>query len=335
MHILPVVSCLLLACLVPLTAVADEPAAEGAVLAVLPTEVPFPEGNPPSPEKIELGKLLFFDPRLSGDGTMSCATCHVPDKGWGDGLPRAQGHEGKILARNTPTLLNVAFHSSLFWDGRAATLEEQALGPIESPEEMNQDLDELERKLNAIPGYVEQFQKVFGTEVTRNGIAKALAAFQRTLITGPAPLDRYLSGDKEALSPLARRGLELFTGTAGCVRCHHGPLLNDGKFYRLGVSFADEGRMAVTQDPADRARFRTPSLRNIAETGPFMHNGSRRTLEETVEFYLRDVPTTAPGGMKMDIEPILELSYSDIAALVAFLKALSGETPQVEAPELP
>jgi cytochrome c peroxidase len=321
--------------LMPLAAHAAEPVAKPEPLAPLPSEVPSPDDNPPTPEKIELGRQLFFDPRLSGNGMMSCGSCHLPEKGWGDGLARAEGHEGKQLERNTPTLLNVAFHSSLFWDGQASSLEEQALGPIESPDEMNQDLDQLERKLNAIPGYVEQFQKVFGTEVTRSGVAQALAAFQRTLVTGPAPLDRYLAGEKDALSAEARRGLELFIGDAGCIRCHNGPLLSDGKFYRIGVSFSDKGRMAVTNDPADRAKFRTPSLRNVAETGPYMHNGSRRTLPQVVEFYLRDVPTTAPDGLELDIEPLSGLSYSDNAALVAFLRSLSGEVPQVAVPELP
>ena len=304
-------------------------------LGPLPEKIPVPDDNRPTPAKVALGKQLFFDSRLSGDKSMSCATCHLPEKAWGDGLPRAVGHKGEILARNSPSLLNVGFHKSFFWDGRAATLEEQALAPITSPEEMNHDLGQLEVELNAIPGYRSQFRQVFDSDVTREGIARALAAFQRTLITGPSPFDRYLSGDKNALGSDARRGLELFQGEAGCVRCHSGPLLSDGEYYRLGVSQLDEGRSAVTTDPADRGKFRTPSLRNIAQTGPYMHDGSLRTLTEVVEFYLRNAPTSAPDGLTLDIEPLLGLSYMDVSALVAFLDSLTGDVPQVAVPELP
>lgn len=308
----------------------DEP-----VLVRLPESVPAPKDNPTTSAKVALGKQLFFDPRLSGDNTISCATCHLPDKAFADGLPRAKGAGGKELARNTPTLLNVAFFERFFWDGRASSLEEQALEPIQSPDEMNQDLDELEKELGAVPGYVEQFRSVFGTDVTRDGIAKSLAAFQRTLVTGPSPFDRYLAGEEDALSYEAKQGLELFTGAAGCVRCHRGPLLSDGKFYRLGVSFDDEGRAAVTGKNEDTAKFRTPSLRNVAQTGPYMHDGSMKTLYQVVEFYYRNAPTTARNGLKPDIEPLLGQSYTEISALVAFLESLTGEAPKITPPKLP
>lgn len=288
-----------------------------------------------SPEKVALGKQLFFDPRLSGDNKMSCATCHLPDKAFGDGLARAKGHGDKTLTRNTPSLLNVGFYERYDWDGRAKSLEEQSLGPIQSPDEMNQDLAELERELNAVPGYVERFQKVFGTKVTRDGISKSLAAFQRTLVTKPSPFDRYLAGDKTALSAEAKQGMELFEGSAGCVRCHQGPLLSDSKLYRLGVSFKDEGLGAVTGKKQDKGKFRTPSLRNIAETGPYMHNGSKKTLSSVVEFYYRGVPTTTSDGLPLDVQPMLGQSFSEISALVAFLESLTGEAPKVERPELP
>lgn len=303
-------------------------------LVPLPKAVTSPADNPATPEKIALGKQLFFDPRLSGDNTMSCASCHLPDKAMGDGLPQAKGHGGKILARNTPTLLNVGFYERYVWDGRVKSLEEQALGPIQSPDEMNQDLAELERELNAIPGYVEQFEKVFSTQVTRDGIAKALAAFERTLVTGPSPVDRFLAGDKSALSADAKQGMELFLGDAGCVRCHQGPLLSDGKLYRLGIGVGDEGLAAVTGKKEDRGKFRTPSLRNIAQTGPYMHDGSKKSLQEVVEFYYRGVPVGAKE-LPLDVEPLLGQSYSEIPALVAFLESLSGEAPQVAKPELP
>lgn len=301
----------------------------------LPRVAPAPKGNPSSAEKIALGQQLFFDPRLSGDNTMSCASCHAPEKAFGDGLARAKGADGKELARNSPSLLNVGFYTSYFWDGRAKDLEQQALQPIESPSEMNQNLDELERELNAIPGYVEQFKRVFSSAVTRQGIAQALAAFQRSLVTGTSPFDRYLAGDEGALSDSAKRGLELFQGDAGCVRCHRGPTLSDGQFYRLGISFADQGLASVTGRHEDSGKFRTPSLRNIAETGPYMHDGSKATLFDAVEFYYRGVPATTPDGVTLDIEPLSGRSYSEIADLVAFLEALSGEPPDIKPPKLP
>lgn len=174
---------------------AQEGDADPQPLSRVPPRVPSPEHNPTTPQKVALGRQLFFDARLSGDSRMSCASCHQPEKALTDGLSRAKGHNGKPLERNTPTLLNVGFYAQYFWDGRAASLEEQALMPIESPDEMHQDLEKLEQELNAVPSYVEQFQLVFGTGVTRDGMAQALAAFQRTLLTRPSPFDRYLRGD--------------------------------------------------------------------------------------------------------------------------------------------
>ena len=305
------------------------------LLPPLPATVPAPLDNPTTQEKAELGRQLFFDPRLSGDNSMSCATCHVPDKAFADGLPQGKGTGGKLLSRNTPALLNMGFVSRYFWDGRAASLEEQALGPIESPEEMNQNLAELVTELSAISGYVDQFQQVFGTNPTREAIAKALAAFQRTLVTEASPVDRYLAGDRQALSPAAIRGLELFVGDAGCVRCHQGPLLSDGEYYRLSTSLLDTGLAAVTGKAEDRGKFRTPSLRNVARTAPYMHNGSMATLDEVVTFYYRGVPTTAPDGLPLDVEPLSGQSFSEIPDLVAFLEALTGDPPEVAPPELP
>jgi cytochrome c peroxidase len=313
------------------------PAAERAAkpLAPLPAKVATPEDNPSTPEKIALGKQLFFDPRLSGGNNVSCATCHLAQRAFGDGMPRATGRDGKTLARNTPSLLNVAFAASFHWDGRVKSLEEQALLPVQAPDEMRQDLDELERELNAVSGYVEQFEKIFGAKPTRGSVAKALAAFERTLVSGPAPLDRYLAGEKDALSAAAKRGMELFVGDAGCATCHHGPRLTDEKFYRLGVSFQDQGRAVVSGERRDKAKFRTPSLRNVAQTGPYMHDGSLRTLEEVVTFYYRGVPTTTPDELPLDVAPLVGQSFTEIPDLVAFLEALSGELPQIEPPKLP
>lgn len=305
------------------------------LLVPLPQEVSAPQDNPTTPEKVALGKQLFFDPRLSGDNSISCATCHIPEKAFGDGQPRGTGAGGKELARNTPTLLNVGLYARYFWDGRAKSLEEQALGPIPSPVEMDQDLDELVQELNNVPGYVVQFEKIFGTRVTQEGIAKALAAFQRTLMTEPSPFDRYLLGDEQALSASAQRGLELFMGDAGCVQCHQGPLLSDGEYYRLGVSFTDEGLASVTGKSEDKGKFRTPSLRNVAQTGPYMHDGSMKTLDEVVTYYYRGVPATTHDGLPLDIQPLSGQSFSDISDLVSFLKSLTGEPPKIIPPDLP
>ncbi|MBI2479026.1 MAG: c-type cytochrome [Planctomycetia bacterium] len=304
-------------------------------LAALPRTMPAPDSNSLSPAKVALGKQLFFDPRLSGDNTKSCATCHIPDKTFADGLAKSPGTKGQLLQRNTLGLANVGLFTSYFWDGRAASLEDQAAVPIQSPVEMNQDLDELERELNAIGGYRRQFQEVFGSRVTREGIAKSLAAFQRTIVTQDSPFDRFLAGDKEAISQAAKRGLELFESDAGCIRCHHGPLLSDGKFYRIGTSWLDRGRGAITQNADDDYRFRTPSLRNVAETAPYMHDGSRETLYDVVMFYFRGIPKATPEGQPLDIEPRLDSSFSDIDNLVAFLRTLTGQLPEVTPPELP
>lgn len=305
-------------------------------LSPIAKHAPSPPENPTTAAKVELGKLLFFDPRLSGDNTLSCAACHTPDKAFADGVARSPGKEGKRLARNSPTVLNSGFLTALFWDGRAASLEEQAMAPLASLDEMHQDVEELVRELTAVPAYVEQFNKAFKAPPSRQTIAQALAAFQRTLVSNNAPLDRYLAGDKEALSPLERRGMELFSGEAGCIRCHHGPLLSDGKFYRLGIGGArDKGRGAVTGRRNDDYKFRTPPLRDVAETAPYMHDGSLATLYDVVEFYLRTAPQRGPEGLPLDIEPQLDVSFSDIDALVAFLRTLSGEAPKIEPPRLP
>jgi cytochrome c peroxidase len=304
-------------------------------LVPLPSQVPSPENNPTTDDKVELGKMLFFDPRLSGNNDMSCATCHIPDKAYVDRLALSPGASGQPLARNTQSCLNVGFLKSFFWDGRAGSLEEQALGPIESSVEMNQDLDELEVELGAIAGYEMRFKQVFGTKPDRVSIAKALAAFQRTLVTAPSAFDRYLSGDRKALSKNAKKGFELFQGEAGCIECHNGPMLSDGKFYRLGASHKDDGRAKITGIEEDQYRFRTPTLRNIAETGPYMHDGSLKTLDDVVTFYYRGIPDSGPDGLKPDISALRQQSFSDIPLLVEFLNSLSGKAPEVTPPKLP
>lgn len=304
-------------------------------LAPLPSTAPAPADNPTTPEKVALGKQLFFDPRLSGNNTMSCASCHMPERAFGDGVAWNKGAGGQTLSRNTQSCWNVGFYPRLFWDGRAASLEEQALGPIQSDVEMNQNLDQLERELNDVPGYVEQFERVFGSTPKRADVARALAAYQRTLVTGPSPYDRYLQGDEQALSADAKRGLELFRGEAKCIECHHGPMLSDGKYHRLGISEEDAGRERITGSKEDRYRFRTPSLRNVAETGPYMHNGSLSSLEAVVTFYYRGAPQATTDGLTMDAPDLRGQSFSDVPYLVAFLQSLSGPPPDFTPPTLP
>jgi cytochrome c peroxidase len=307
----------------------------GERTAPVPSTAPSPMDNPTTPEKTALGKQLFFDPRLSGDNSKSCASCHPPEKAFTDALPRAKGSGGKELSRNIPTLLNVGFYSAYFWDGRARSLEEQALFPIQSPDEMNQDLPALEKELNSVPGYAAQFRAVFGTRVTTDNIAKALAAFQRTLVSRNSPFDSYLAGDKSAISEEAQSGWELFRGAADCIRCHNGPNFSDSKFYRLGTTFRDRGRGAVTGEKRDLYAFRTPGLRDVARTAPYLHDGSLETLAQVVEFYYRGAPIQSPDGMPLDIAPLLGQSYSEISAIVAFLESLTGEPPVISKPTLP
>ncbi len=323
---------LILTC--PVVAQAPKPKVDDR-LAPLPRVAPAPADNPTTPEKVSLGKQLFFDPRLSGNNTMSCSSCHMPDRFFGDGVDWNKGENGITLVRNTPSCMNVGFYTNFFWDGRAASLEEQALGPIQSDIEMNQNLDQLEKELNDIPGYVSQFKAVFGSKPNRKDIAKALATYQRTLVTKPSPFDLYLLGDEKALSADAKRGLELFVGEARCIECHNGPMLSDGKFYRMGISEEDIGREAATGKKEDRYRFRTPSLRNIADTGPYMHNGLSHSLESVVTFYYRGVPQTTTDGLDIDAPDLRGQSFSDVQYLVAFLQSLSGKAPDFTPPTLP
>lgn len=298
--------------------------------------VPIPPDNPQTDAKVALGRQLFFDPRLSADDTISCGTCHEPEHAWANHNPVDIGIRGKKGARNSGTILDTAYMDFQFWDGRARTLEEQALGPIHNPVEMGSTLDDVVRKLGAIEGYRTQFKAVFGAEVTTDGIAKAIAAFERTVLSGPSPHDRYVAGDRSAMPPSAVRGLRLFNGKARCRTCHGGPMLSDQGFHNIGVGMdrpePDIGREAVTKDPKDRGRFKTPSLRNVALTWPYMHDGSFRSLADVVAFY-------DAGGVRnltLDIFVMpLELTDDEQKDLVAFLEALTGSLPTIDRPGLP
>jgi cytochrome c peroxidase len=298
--------------------------------------VPIPSANPQSAAKVQLGAQLYFDPRLSADHTISCATCHEPSTAWANHHSTDTGIKGQIGARNSGTILDAAYMNFQFWDGRATSLEEQALGPIHNPMEMGETLENVVRKLNAIPGYRTQFRAVFGTDVTEDGIAKAIAAFERTVVTGPSPYDRYLAGEMSALSAAAQRGLAVFSGKGRCVLCHGGPMLSDQSFHNLGVGMdrenPDVGREAVTKNPRDRGRFKTPTLRNVALTWPYLHDGSAQSLDDVLKFYDRG---GQPNGNQDPMMRPLRLTDGDEADLKAFLEALSGTLPAIARPTLP
>lgn len=322
--------------------------------------VPVPEQNPQTPEKVELGKKLFFDRRLSGDGTMSCATCHDPEQGFSDGLEISLSYPTTRNWRNSPTLMNVAFQKYLFHDGRARTLEDQALFPMMSAFEMNRNLDFVEEVIRSVPEYVDAFQKVFGGEVTRERMAMAIAAFERTLVSRNTPLDRYLKGDEKALSDDAKKGLALFRGKGQCAECHYGVSLSDDKFYALNVPedpehqrdpriattrrfvakvyhfeeyrtlAEDPGRYLITKDKKDWKAFRTPTLLEISRTAPYMHNGIFPTLDDVIEFFDKG------GGKGNTALKPLGLSAREKQYLKTFLvEALTGEPTVMEYPKLP
>jgi len=293
------------------------------------TELQVPADNALTQEKVELGRFLYYDPRLSLAGDVSCATCHHPDLGFGDGAPVSTGHEGQKGGRSAPTVISAAYSYLQFWDGRAASLEEQALGPIENPIEMANTLDGMTATLNAIAGYAPLFEAAFGdATATPDRVAKAIASFERTVISGNSPWDRFVAGDSTALSEQEQRGLELFNDKAQCTLCHAGQTLSDSDFHNLGVGMAaaepDLGRFVVTEDDIDRGAFKTPPLRDISKTAPYMHDGSLTTLQQVVELYNRG--GDANDWLSDKIVP-LNLSDQEVLDVVAFLNALDGEMP--------
>ncbi|QOY36550.1 cytochrome-c peroxidase [Anaerobacillus isosaccharinicus] len=299
-------------------------------------EVPIPEGTPMTPEVLELGKLLFFDHRLSGNNEVSCQTCHDSELGYGDGQATFTKIDGALGLRNSPTVINSGFYTTLFWDGRAESLEEQALGPIQDPGEMNQPLDKLVDKLKLIDGYEELFLAAFDDGITIENIAKALAAFQRLIVVNETPYDRFLKGDRNALTSEEIRGLDLFAGKAFCITCHNGENLSDNEYYNLGIDSDDEGRFAVTGDDRDLGRIRTPGLYGITHTAPYMRDGSLETLEEVIEFYNRGGDNHPNKSIFMTMfMSELQLTAEEKSDLLAFLKVLGGEPPNITKPELP
>jgi cytochrome c peroxidase len=297
--------------------------------------VSIPANNPPTAESIALGRKLFFDARLSGDDTVSCATCHNPELSFTDGRPGSRGIKGKIGRRNAPTVLNAAYYSSFFWDGRAGSLEQQAGGPIANPDEMGQAHDLSIKKFEKIPEYRKEFEQVFGPgRLTIEKIEMAIASYERTLLSADSPFDRYLyGGDQTALSEAAMRGLKIFLlkDRGNCVTCHEVrekyATFSDGNYHNLGAGInskgelTDLGRYEQTKNDADMGAFRTPDLRNVAKTGPYMHDGSLKTLKDVVDFY--DGGGTSNPHLDKEIKE-LKLSEKDREDLVAFLESLTG-----------
>ncbi len=317
-------------------------------LGLLP-EPPYPADNPPSPGKKALGKQLFFDPRLSASGQISCANCHEPDLAWADGRTVAFGHDRAAGRRNTPSLLNAAYNTSHFWDGRAPTLEKQATQPITDPVEMNADARKMVQRLNGIEGYRQTFKEVFDAdEITLPDIARALAAFERTIRGGHSRFDAFLKGQTEALSDSAVRGLHLFRTSARCLNCHNGPNFTDNQFHDLGLSYygrkyEDLGLYRITRRPEDVGRFKTPSLRNVSRTAPYMHNGLFN-LEGVLRMYNAGMATLRrkPAQLNDPLFPTkdallhpLGLNRQDLADLQAFLESLEEPHRRIRPPELP
>jgi len=301
-----------------------------------PESAVIPEDNPLTKDKIELGRALFFDKRLSKDGTIACASCHMARFAFTDGRPVSTGIRGQEGGRSAPASLNRLFSKAQFWDGRAATLEEQSVGPFFNPIEHGfANHDEMVAKMKKIPGYRKLFKEVFGGDITIDGVGKAIASFQRTILSGNSPADRFdQGGDEKAISPEAQRGLVLFREKARCTKCHSGFNFTDEKFHNLGIGWdtgtVDLGRYMVTQNPADIGAFKTPTLREISRSAPYMHDGRFKTLEEVVNFYNR-------GGVKNphqdELVLPLELTDEEKRNLVLFLRTLNGEGwQQIKAP---
>jgi cytochrome c peroxidase len=326
-----------------------DPGVERVELAPPPRPV-FPADNPYTPAKAELGKMLFFDPRLSGSGQISCASCHEPQLGWSDGRAVSFGHGRTALRRNAPTLNNIAFRKSLFWDGRAKDLESQIAGPVLAADEMHGDADQIVQRLAAQAEYRRRFAQGFGDDkpITFQRIAQAVATYERTIVSRPSAFDHFLKGDRDALSDAAVRGLHLFRTDARCLNCHSGPTFSDEKFHDLGLSYygrkyEDLGRYGITHDPKDVGLFKTPSLRNITRTGPYMHNGLF-DLKGVLRMYnagmatLRRKPSQINDPLFPTKSPLLKplgLNAQDLNDLEAFLQSLEETRLRITPPPLP
>ncbi len=327
----------------PIVPIPDPPLGIGTDMNPPAKLTDFPD--PPTPERVRLGRWLFFDKRLSPDNTISCATCHKPEHAFSEPTPVSTGIGGQKGGRKAPSFVNQAWSTlpHFFWDGRAASLEEQAGGPMINPIEMgNQDHEVVVAKIAAIPSYPKYFKEAFGSEeVTIERITKAIADYERTRMSGNSAWDRWRAGDKDAVSDDVKKGHRLFFGNAFCNNCHLGHNFTDSKFHNLGVGwdpetekFADEGRYAVTKVEADKGAFKTPSLRDVSKRAPYMHDGSIKTLRETVKLYSKGGEPNPYLDRKIDrrFAERLDLSEEQITQLVKFMEALDGEGYQDTAP---
>ena len=299
--------------------------------------VPVPADNPPTAETIALGRRIYYDPILSVDNTVSCASCHHPDFGFTDGKQFSEGVNGQLGGRNAPTVFNTAYFTTQFWDGREPSLEKQAEGPVQNPVEMAHTLEAVEKAMMADPSYVAAFEEAFGTgEITYEMVEKAIASFERTVVSGNSPFDRWhFGGDEKAVSTAVKRGFEVFRDPkkSNCAACHtvdeDYALFTDNKFHNLGVGanieglLEDLGRYEVTQNDADRGAFKTPSLRNIAQTGPYMHDGTLKTLKDVIDFYVGG--GNSNPHLDPEMKPLDFLTGQERADLLTFLESLTGE----------
>ena len=312
-----------------------KPSAEDVKKYLRPAEIPQPKKNMMTPERVELGKVLFFDPRLSGSNFISCATCHNPSLGWSDGQPTAIGHGMQTLGRSTPTIVNTAYQRFQFWDGRARTLEKQALGPIMAEGEMAQSPDTLLAELASIPAYHDMFEAAYpGEGISLDTIAKAIASFERSIVSTESPFDRWLKGVDGVMSDAAIRGFEVFKGKGKCVACHDGFNFTDDGFHNIGLpDNEDMGRFSIKPIKVLKGAFKTPTLRDVALTAPYMHNGQYDTLEEVIEHYDRGGDTNL-GNLDPNMVK-LNLSKTEKQELVEFLKSLTGDPLEMTIPQLP
>lgn len=299
---------------------------------------PSPDDNKPNAARVALGRSLFFDPRMSGDGNMSCATCHNPGMGWSDGLPTARGVKSAVLDRASPTIINTAYNSIQMWDGRKKSLEEQAMGPMQANVEMNMDIGKLLGWIRANEGYKAMFAKAYpGEPINESTISKAIASFERTAISKNSPFDRWVRGDAKALSKQQVEGFQVFAGKGNCVACHSGANFTDNGFHNLGLASygnaePDMGRYGQKPLNAMKGAFKTPTVREVTRTAPYFHDGSAKTLMEVVEHY--DRAGDVKANLSPNIKP-LHLTPDEKQALVAFMEALSSPFMGVKIPELP
>ena len=314
----------------PPAAIAQQPADPLAALKgkfARPTFVPNPAANPPTAAKVALGQRLFEDKELSATGTIACSSCHDPKLAFTDGESTGRGVTGRPLVRHTPTLWNVAWSPLLFWDGRAASLEEQVRFPVEHPDEMGATLDDAVARLSRHASYVAAFAQAFPErpQITPDTIAMALAAYERTLVSPPTRFDKWIAGDAAALTRSEVNGFVIFTGKARCSSCHAGFAFSDHGFYDIGLPSEDPGRGAIIGLAAATYAFKAPTLRELAWTAPYMHDGSLGTLDDVVRVY--EMGGVARPTRAKDLPPVIRLTDQERADLVAFLETLSSETP--------